>query len=150
MGKRSFLLLPLLLVLLPGCSAKFTNLTPRALPRNEAGLYPFEVAMTSQEQALKWKTIQPTLRIGEDSYAMQPTPLMTNRWEVVVSLAPETKVINYRFQFQFLKQGMKREIADSASSGYYSLQITDAAPADAAPAGTPAPTPAPAPEKSEK
>ena len=129
MGKRHLLLLPLLLALLPGCTAQFTNLTPQRLPRSATGMYPFEVAMTSQEQALKWNSIQPTLRIGEESYPMQPVPLITNRWEVMIPLPPETEVVHYRYQFLFHKLGMGKEIADSASSGRYYLLITDPKPA---------------------
>ena len=125
MRKRHFLLLPLLLVLLSGCAAKFTNLTPQRLPRSTTGLYPFEVAMTSQEQALKWDTIQPMLRIGEESFPMQPMPLITNRWEVMVSLPPETEVVHYEYLFVFQKLGMGGRTKDSASSGRYFLQIVE-------------------------
>jgi hypothetical protein len=134
MGKRFFLLLPLLLILLPGCAAKFTNLTPQRLPRNAAGLYPFEVAMTSQEQALKWNTIEPMLWIGEESYPMQPTPMITNRWEVLIALPPDKAVVHYRYQFTFHKLGMGQPIKDSASSGHYSLQIGESPAVPTAPA----------------
>jgi hypothetical protein len=136
MGKRHFLLLPLLLALLPGCAAKFTNLTPQRLPRSATGYYPFEVAMTSQEQALKWDTIQPMVRIGEEAYPMQPMPLITNRWGAMIQLPPETEVVHYRYQFIFQSRGMGQPTKDSASSGRYFLQIVDPkpAPADAKPA----------------
>ena len=129
--KRHFLFLPLLLVLLPGCAAKFTNLTPQRLPRSAAGTYPFEVAMTSQETALKWETIQPTVRIGQEFYPMQPTPLVTNRWEAMIPLPPETEIVHYSYQFIFTKQDFGKTIKDSAWSGRYYLQITDPKPASA-------------------
>jgi len=131
MGKHHIQLLPLLLLLLPGCAAKFTNLTPQSLPRSATGLYPFEVAMTSQEQALTWSSIQPVVRIGEEAYPMQPTPLITNRWEVLIALPPETEVVHYRYQFNFRKLGMGQEVADSASSGRYFLEIKEPKPAPA-------------------
>lgn len=129
MSKRLFLLLPLLLVLLPGCAAKFTNLTPQRLPRSATGLYPFEVAMTSQEQALKWNSIQPMVRIGEEFYPMQPTPLITNRWEALIPLPPEASIVHYSYQFIFNKLEFGGVSKDSAWSGRYYLQIVDPQPA---------------------
>ena len=127
--KRHFLLLPLLLVLLPGCAAKFTNLTPQRLPRSATGLYPFEVAMTSQEQALKWDTIEPMVRIGQEFYPMQPMPLITNRWEVMIPIPPETEIVHYSYQFLFHKREFGGVSKDSAWSGRYYLQIVDPKPA---------------------
>lgn len=129
MAKRHLLLLPLLLVLLPGCAVKLTNLTPSVLPRSAAGYYPFEVAVTSQEKAVKWDTLEAFVRIGEDSYPMQRTPLLTNRWEALVPLPAETQAIEYRYEFRFQKAAMGGPAPASAESPSYKLRLAAPKPA---------------------
>ena len=78
---KKFLALGLTPLLLAGCTATFTNLTPTQQTRNPNNLYPVEVALTTRQQSLRWETIRPRIVVGNDSFPMRPTPLMTNRWE---------------------------------------------------------------------
>lgn len=128
MRKFSILLVPLMLALLPGCAAKITNLTPSTLPRSSTGFYPMEAALTSQEQALKWETIEAAVLIGELSYPMQRTPLIPNRWEAMVPIAPETQSVRYQYEFNFYRAGMGGRQADTANSGEYELRIVEPRP----------------------
>jgi hypothetical protein len=126
MGKRHLLLLPVVLALvLSGCAARFTNLTASRLPRSETGLYPLEVAMTSQERAVNWSSIQAVVRIGEESYPMERVPMMTNRWEAQVPVPAGTNVLYFRYQFRFVKYAIGKPVPDSAMSQTYSLRILD-------------------------
>src|ERR1039458_3367344 len=74
--------LPVLSVLLlTGCAGMFTRLTPLQQSRNANNLYPVEVAFNSQQQSLRWETIQPYVIANGESYPLHPVPLVQNRWE---------------------------------------------------------------------
>lgn len=124
MAKR-FCLLALLPLLLAGCAAKFTNLTPQRLPRAADNLYPVEVAMNSRQRSMRWDTLRPVVVVGADHYPMQPTPLMTNRWETLVPVLPGENLIHYRFRFDYLYTTIPGRKPDSARSPTYQLFIVD-------------------------
>ena len=123
MHNRLFVLLfPLLLT---GCAATFSNLTPQQQPRNSNSLYPVEVAFTTRQQTLRWETIQPKVVVGAESYPMRPTPLMTNRWETLLPIPPGTNLVHYRYKFDFEYNAVGARKADSAFSPPYTLRILD-------------------------
>jgi hypothetical protein len=96
MRKRllSAMLLP---VLLAGCqSTAFTNLTPRQHLRNPNNVYPVEVALDSRQQTMRWESIRPQIVVGNETYPMRPTPLMTNRWEGLVPVPANKNWIYYQ------------------------------------------------------
>src|ERR1041385_7760610 len=94
-------LLPLFLLplLLSGCTAQFTNITPTQQLRNANNLYPVEVAFHSRQQSLRWKSIKPQIVVGTESVPMHPTPLMSNRWEGLVPVPAGESVIHYHYRF---------------------------------------------------
>ena len=69
-------------MLLAGCSTtSFTRLTPSAQPRNANNLYPVEVIFTSQQQSLRWDSIQPYVLVNGQPLPLRPVPVVKNRWE---------------------------------------------------------------------
>jgi hypothetical protein len=55
---------------------------------------------------------------------MQPTPLMTNRWEGFVPASPTDNGVTYRYKFDYLYNVFGKEPQhDSAYSPAYNLQI---------------------------
>jgi hypothetical protein len=124
MLKKTLLLLVVPL-LMGGCTAMFTNLTPTQQVRNANNLYPVEVAFTSRQQTLRWNSIQPQIVVGTDFYPMRPTPLITNRWEGVIQVPPDTSVVHYRYKFDFLNNAFGPPQPDSASSQEYTLRIIE-------------------------
>jgi hypothetical protein len=119
--------LPVLLapLLLTGCAATFTNLSSQHQVRNANNLYPVEVALSTRQQSLRWQSIQPHIVVGTESYAMRPTPLMTNRWEGLVPVPPGTRAVNYHYKFDFQYNSFGGPKSDSAYSPEYKLQILD-------------------------
>ena len=113
---------PLLLV---GCTATFTNLTPTQQVRNANNLYPVEVAMTTRQQSLKWDTIRPQIVVGNESYPMRRTPILTNRWEGLVPVPASEKVVHYRYKFDFDYSTFGTPKGDSALSPEYTLHVHD-------------------------
>ena len=81
---RSVLLLTLLFLMVGCVRSTITNLTPSQLPRNQAGLYPVEMEWKSNQTALRYETIEPSVLIGTNIFPMQRTKLLTNRWEALV------------------------------------------------------------------
>ena len=79
--KKFLPLLPVLL--LAGCSttATFTRMTPSQQPRNTDNLYPVEVAFNSQQQSIRWDSIQPHVLVSGQSFPLRPVPVVKNRWE---------------------------------------------------------------------
>jgi hypothetical protein len=124
MLKKALLLLltPLLLV---GCRATFTNLTPQQQFRNTNNLYSVEVALDSRQQTLRWGSIKPQIVVGSDFYPMRPTLLMTNRWEGLVPVPPSTNLVHYRYKFDYDYNAMGRSKPDSALSPEYTLRILE-------------------------
>jgi hypothetical protein len=117
----SLLILPLLL---GGCAA-ISNLTPRQQVRNADNLYPVEVALSSRQQTMRWETIKAQVVVGNQAYEMNPTPLMTNRWEGSVPVPPGVKTVHFHYRFDFLKNAFGGPTASSLSSPEYTLRITD-------------------------
>ena len=79
--------------------------------------------MTTRQQSLKWETIRPQIVIGNDTYPMRRTPLMTNRWEGLVPVPPTEKVVHYRYKFDFDYNTFGTPKGDSALSPEYTLHV---------------------------
>lgn len=118
----SLLALPLLLA---GCTATFTNLSPLEQPRNPNHLYPVEVALYSRQQSLRWETIHPRVVIGTEFYPMRPTPLMKNRWEALIPVPAGSKLVHYQYRMDYDYNAAGGPKANSASSPIYTLRIRD-------------------------
>ncbi len=115
----------LLAVLLTGCNATFTNLTPKQQVRNENGLYPVEVSMNTRQGTLRWDSIEPKILIGTNYYPMRATLLMSNRWEGLVPAPAGTNIVYYRYRLDFLYNDFGGPKPDSALSPQYRLLILD-------------------------
>jgi hypothetical protein len=120
-------LLPLLFVplLLGGCTATITNLTPKQQIRNANNLYPVEVALSSRQQTMRWNSIKPQIVVGSEFYPMRPTPLMTNRWEGLVPVPAGTRSVQYHYKLDYLENAFGPPKPSSASSPEYLLRILD-------------------------
>jgi len=120
-------LLPLLFIpmLMAGCTATFTNLTPTTQVRNKDNSYPVEVAFNSRQQSLRWDTIRARIMVGDKYYDMRPTLLMTNRWEGFIPVPPTRTMERYRYKFDFKYNDFGAPAADSALSPEYRLRIIE-------------------------
>lgn len=118
--------LPLLLpALLAGCTGTLTNLTPEYQTRNASGLYPVSVAFRTRQQSLRWESIKPYVQMGDQLIKMRRTPLMTNRWETLVSVPPSTSTVQYRYKFDWQYNAIPEPRNDSLLSAPQTLQIVD-------------------------
>ncbi len=120
-------ILPLLLapLLLAGCTATFTNLTPSQRPRSTNNLYRVEVALASRQQTMRWESIRPQVLIGTENYPMRRTALMTNRWEGLIPVPASANLIHYRYKFDYDYNAVGRPRSDSALSDEYTLKVLD-------------------------
>jgi hypothetical protein len=116
------LILPLLLA---GCAATFTNLTPQQLTRNPNNQYPVSVALDSRQETLRWDSIQPKIIVGNQAYPMHVTTLMTNRWEGYLPVPPGTGLVRYHYKFDFSANAFGNPQADSTVSPEYTLRVVD-------------------------
>jgi len=125
MLKRFLLLLPVLL--LAGCAtATFTRLTPNVQPRNANNLYPVEAAFESQQQSLRWDSIQAYVLVNGQPLPLRPVPLVRNRWEGLVPVPPGVNAVNYRFKFDYLYNNFgTAPKPNSVSSKVFTLKIVD-------------------------
>jgi hypothetical protein len=122
---RQFLTLLCLPLLLAGCATKLSNLTPQLQTRNADNLYPVEVAFKTRQQSLRWEAIRPSVLVGSESYPMRLTLLMTNRWETLIPMPPNTNFIRYQFKFDYEYQTLRGRRTDSVLSRPYSLQVME-------------------------
>ena len=125
MLKRFLLLLPVLL--LAGCAtATFTRLTPNVQPRNANNLYPVEAAFESQQQSLRWDSIQAYVLVNGQPLPLRPVPLVRNRWEGLVPVPPGLNAVNYRFKFDYLYNNFgTAPKPNSVSSKVFTLKVVD-------------------------
>jgi hypothetical protein len=124
MLKKSLPVLLLSLVL-AGCATQVTNLSSLHQQRNPSNLYPVEVAFDSRQQTVRWQSIHPHILVGNQSYDMRPTPLMTNRWEGLVPVPPSRNAVEFRYKVDYQYNRMGAPGSDSALSRKYILQILD-------------------------
>lgn len=122
---KKLLILACAPLMLAGCTATFTNLTPSVRPRTTNNLYQVEVALDSRQQTMRWDTIKPQIVVGNDYYPMRPTALMTNRWEGLVPVPAGANMVHYRYKFDYQYNAFGTPRADSALSPEYSLQVKD-------------------------
>jgi hypothetical protein len=127
MNLKKFLpLLPILLLV--GCSTtgQFTRMTPSEQPRNANNLYPVEVGFDSQQQSLRWDSVQPFVLVDGQAFPMRAVRMVKNRWEGLVPVAPTANSVTYRFKFDYLYNAFGAEPQkDSAWSPSYTLKIID-------------------------
>ena len=119
--------LPVLSVLLlTGCAGHFTRLTPLQQSRNANNLYPVEVAFNSQQQSLRWETIQPYVLVNGERSPLHPVPLVQNRWEGFVPVPPGVNSVNYCFKFDYKYNAVgSAPKSTSTVSPIYKLNIID-------------------------
>jgi hypothetical protein len=120
-------ILPVLSVLLlTGCAAQFTRLTPMQQPRNPNNLYQVEVAFNSHQQSLRWESIQPYVLVNGEPYPLRPVSLVQRRWEGYVPVPPGVNSVNYRFKFDYKYNAVgSAPKSNSAFSPIYKLTIVD-------------------------
>jgi hypothetical protein len=122
-------LTPVLLLglLLSGCaSSTITRLTPRQTSRSADGLYPIEAVLYSDQQSLRWDTIEASVLVGSQTYPMHMTPLMTNRWETLIPIPAGTDTIEYRIQLDYFYNAWGVPPQETTmTSRTYKLKILD-------------------------
>jgi len=109
--------------LLAGCTGTLTNLSPNYQVRRADGLYPVSVAFDSRQQSLRWDSIKPFVLVGNEEYAMRPTPLMTNRWEALVPVAAGADEVEYRYKLEWQYNAIPNPQNDSQLSKKQVLHI---------------------------
>jgi len=78
-----------------------TNLTPSRLPRKDNGQYMFSVAFDTRQRTIIKESIQAAVIIGERVYTMERTPLVPSRWETLIPVPEDQRLVNYRYRFQY-------------------------------------------------
>ena len=104
----------------------FTRVTPLQQSRNASNLYQVEVAFNSQQQSLRWETIQPYVLANGELYPLRQVPLVKNRWEGFVPVPPGVNSVDYRFKFDYKYNAVgSKPKPTSAYSPAYRLTIID-------------------------
>jgi hypothetical protein len=118
----------LLLVACATTYSTFTNLPPRAQPRNDSGNYTIEVIWDSRQTALRQDSIRPAVQVGTNYYAMKRVPQLANRWETLIPVPPGTNYVNYRVRVDYQYNSIPVAREDSRLSPLYQLHVTDTPP----------------------
>jgi len=121
-----FLTVSLLTLSLTGCtSSSIVNLTPRQQPRNDNGLYLVEAEWNSNQRSIRYDTLAPKVVVGTNTYPMRQTQLLTNRWEALIPVSKEEKLLNYHYKFDFQYTTVPTKLNDSKISPAYQLKIAE-------------------------
>jgi hypothetical protein len=117
----------LLSLVMTGCATStITRLTPRQTSRSADGLYPIEAVLHSDQQSLRWDTIQASVLVGSQEYPMHMTPLMTNRWETLIPVPAGTDSIEYRIKLDYYYNAWGVPPQETTTtSKTYKLKIAD-------------------------
>jgi len=120
-NKLCFLLL--LPAVLAGCTS-ITNLTPTQYPRNASGYYRVEAMWKSRREVIRPDSFKPLVVVEFQTYPMRPVPLVEDRWEAFIPVAPDKDFVRYHYKFDFLDDvfGGKPK-ADSLMSAPYQLSV---------------------------
>jgi hypothetical protein len=112
---------------LTGCTTStITRLTPRQTSRSADGLYPIEATLRSDQQSLRWETIQASVLVGSQEYPMHMTPLMTNRWETLVPIPQGSDSVEYRIKLDYYYNAFGVPPQETTmTSKTYKLKIAD-------------------------
>jgi hypothetical protein len=100
-------------------------LTPSTQKRALNGLYPFEVAVDTREQRLRKETFQASVVIGPQTYPMQQTLGLANRYETLVPISPDREYVNYRFKLDYEYKAIPESRPGSKLSPPFQLHIVD-------------------------
>ena len=126
MVKKMFPVLAAALMLAGCTSTRITNLTASRAYRSPDNLYPVEASLASQQQSLRWETIQPVVIVDNQPYPMRRTQLMTNRWETLISIPPGKNTVSYKFKFDYKFNTFgEPPKGDSKMSSTYKLQVLE-------------------------
>jgi hypothetical protein len=123
MNLRNLVAFSLGLFLLTGCSTTITNLTPSQLPRSQNNLYPFEVALDTTQRSIVDDTVKASVLVGLETYPMQATPMLKNRWDTLVPIPAGTNFLHYRYKFDYQYNAVPQRRASSILSPMYTLEI---------------------------
>ena len=102
-----------------------TRLTPNQQPRNPDNLYPVETAFDSQQQSLRWDSIEAFVIVNGKALPLRHVPLVQNRWEGLIPVPPGANLVNYRFKFDYFYNSLLVPKPNSAFSPAYRLTIVD-------------------------
>jgi hypothetical protein len=124
--RKLFIALPLctLAVLLAGCGT-ITNLTPSQYLRTPDNLYHFEVKLDTRQQSLRWDSIKPVVKIGDQEYPMERVRNLRNRWETQVPVAADQKIVFYSYRFRYDYNDFNGPSSESRDSENYRLMIVE-------------------------
>ena len=120
-------LLPFLtLLLITGCAGTFTRLTPLEQPRNANNLYSVEVSFTSEQQSLRWDSVQANILLDGNLLPMRPVLGLSNRWEGLVPVPAGQNSVSYRVKFDYTYNSFgKPPQPSSVVTPVYTLHIID-------------------------
>ena len=116
-------------LVLAGCATMtvntVTNLTASRLPRKENNQYMFSVEFASRQRTLVGESMQVEVVVGDRSYTMERTPLVKDRWETLVPVPGNQRVVNYRYRFQYDYKAIPEIRTMVVDSKDYQLQIVE-------------------------
>ncbi|MBC8325945.1 MAG: hypothetical protein H8E27_10000 [Verrucomicrobia subdivision 3 bacterium] len=113
-------------LLMGGCArATLTNLTVTQQPRDPNGLYRVEIIWENNANGVRHETVHPVVLVGTNSFPMQRTALVTNRWETLVPVPASATGVAYRIRVDWKYNAIPVPEANSKMSGAFQLIIKD-------------------------
>ena len=112
------------LLLVTGCTTTtITNLTPSQVRKAANNYYLFEVEFTSNQRAILPDTIKPQLILGTETFAMEPGPVLKDRWERLVPITNGLPFVYYQFKVDYDYNSIPVPRQNSRLSPVFKLEI---------------------------
>jgi len=124
MKKLFILLMAPLIMMGAGCSST-TNLTASQATRNATGLYPVEFKWNTQRKAVKPDSVKAVVIVGDQSYPMDPVPLVKDRWQGNIPVAPGAQVVEFHFRVDYLVDSFGKPNAKTYVSPSHIINFKD-------------------------
>jgi hypothetical protein len=109
-------------MILVGCSS-ITNLTPSTTPRAATGYYRVEAMWRTDRKVVRPNSFKPLVVVDFQTYPMQPVPLVKDRWEAYIPVAPDQDFVRFHYKFDFMDDAFGKPKADSLNSASYQFSV---------------------------
>ena len=110
---------------LAGCTSTITNLSPSQQVRSPSGLYHLEAEWDSAKQSVVKDSLKAYVMVGAETYPMQPTPMVRDRWETMVPVPADQSLFHYRYKFDYEYRAIPNRRENSKLSTPFTLKILD-------------------------
>ena len=121
---KKMLLISTAALLVSGC-ASVTNLTPSQVPRDESGLYPFEMIFNTKATSVAHDSVQTLFNAGWRADPDGAHSAFDQSLEVLAPIPAGKELVNYQYKVNYQWKDLGKRKENSKLSEPFELRIQD-------------------------